>query len=224
MKQLVAFIAVVFIFATFPETSSDGVNGTWMSRVVDHKGQIQLTMQIGDNWTSSFGISLTEFKGLNVHNMDESTGDVDFSLGREAGTVSFHGTFRDGKGSGFFTFQENDQFTRDLMTLGFAKPDNEEEFSLALHGVGINYIKQLVDLHYTHLTVDDLISMSIHEVTPEYIKGLNNSGYKNLSVDDLVSMKIHDVTLEFIHDIRNYRNAPISADDLVSLRIHGRSE
>ncbi len=179
MKQLVALTAVLFVFATFPGNSSDDVRGTWMSRMVDHNGQIQLTMQINDNWTSSFGISVTEFKGLNVHTMDGTAADVDFSLGREAGTVSFHGTFRDGKGSGFFTFQENDQFTRDLMKLGFAKPDDEDEFSLALHGVSISYIKQLVDLHYTHLTIDDLVSMSIHEVTPEYIKGLNSSGYKN---------------------------------------------
>ena len=52
------------------------------------------------------------------------------------------------------------------------------------------YVKDLKDLGYTNVPVEDLVRMRIHGVTPQFIRDVNAAGFKNMSADDLVDFSI----------------------------------
>src|SRR6266436_5724093 len=118
-KLVLAFLVI----AAFPQISTGQLRGTWMSRMKEDGREIQLTLRYRDNWNSSFGILMKEFKGLNTTNLKEGKVDQEFTMEREAGVVSFTGRFIDGEGSGHFTFRQNEHYAGELKSLGFPEPD-----------------------------------------------------------------------------------------------------
>ena len=75
MKHFVALTAFFFIFSIIPGTTSDELKGTWMSQMGNHHDEIQLTLQVRNNWNSSFGILVREFKGLSMKSVEGTTSD-----------------------------------------------------------------------------------------------------------------------------------------------------
>ena len=63
--------------------------------------------------------------------------------------------------------------------------------------------------------------MRIHGVAPDFVRQIRDIGFRDVSVDDLVSMRIHGVTTEFARRVKE-RGPAVTVDELVSMRIHGR--
>ena len=63
---------------------------------------------------------------------------------REAGTLAFEGSFRDGRGAGLFTFAPRAAYTAEMRSLGFNDDlDLWRRYQLAVHDVGPRYIRDL---------------------------------------------------------------------------------
>lgn len=264
------------------------VDGAWTASS-DSKRPDRFHMQLTYGRHNSMGTSftLTEFTNLTGAQINATTSTpVNFEMRREAGTISYEGSFRNGRGAGQFTFAPNRGFFDTLRSLGVntdlehsrrrERDDEETLFVLALHDVSSAfiksmqaegfkvslekylemrifnitpaYIREMRELGFRNLDVDELVASAIHRVTPDYVRrmraaGWNLSldelqstaihgatpefaeemkkyGYGNLSIDDLVSFRIHRVTPEFITELRELGYKNISADDLVSMRIH----
>ena len=55
----------------------------------------------------------------------------------------------------------------------------------------------------------------------DFVRQIRDLGFRDVSVDDLVSMRIHGVTPEFARRVKA-REPGVTVDDLVGMRIHGR--
>jgi hypothetical protein len=62
---------------------------------------------------------------------------------------------------------------------------------MRIHGVSVDFIKEIRALGYPDVTVPELVKLRIHGVTPEFIKEVREAGYKEMSVGDLVDFSIH---------------------------------
>src|SRR5436853_1983146 len=101
--------------------------------------------------------------------------NVNFQLKRDAGTFNFEGWFKEGNGSGHFTFTPNSSFASELARQGFGKPTDEQLLSLAMGDTGFAFINELRVQGYDTSTVEQLVRISNHGVTLENRKACSRS-------------------------------------------------
>ena len=90
-----------------------------------------------------------------------------FEIARDAGTIALEGRFEGGDGAGHFTFTPRPDYVQDLRQQGYGTLDDEKVFSLATHDVSRGFIRELGQLGYTRLPLDDLLNLRIHGASPE---------------------------------------------------------
>src|SRR5687767_519026 len=88
--------------------------GTWTATSNREVGKVILSIHAEPNsqWGRSYAFN--ELQGLGG-----ADGPAQFSLAREAGTVAFEGSFREGKGAGHFTFTPAPDFAEQMARLGY---------------------------------------------------------------------------------------------------------
>ncbi len=152
------------------------------------------------------------------------TGPIGFELRRDAGTTRFEGEFRDGWGSGRFSFAADPAFASMMQQRGMKRRgegrEAERMFAFAIHDVSRAFIQQIEQQGHTGLTGDQLLAFRIHGVTPEFVAEMKKLGYE-LSSDQLVAFRIHRVTPELVAQMKQAGYTSLSGDDLVAGRIHG---
>lgn len=200
------------------------VEGMW--RTTGNAERLRLQLMWGDDRNhnnSSMRTSAAEMAALRA----PGSGPVSFSIVREAGTFQFDGKWKGTQASGDFTFTPDSSVIGKPRASGVSigkesKWSRDETFiSLAVFDVSTAHVKELRELGYQGLTIDDLIGMRIHGVDGAYIRALQREGYRKIEQDTLVGMRIHGVTPEYIAQLKLLGYASVSTDDLVSTRIHG---
>src|SRR5215218_3082213 len=233
--SITGMLAVLLLFwACYPApevTYSNPQNTTnqWLIEFRPTDTKIQLTLRYqraGDNGfnynNSSFGIELDKLVGLTRDQVMSAMGtNVRFQLKRDAGTFDFEGWFKQGNGSGHFTFSPNITFNADLGRLGFGRATDEELLSLAMTDTGLTFINELKAQDYDTTTIQQLVRMAYHGVRLEYLQGLKSLGYAVKSTDLVVRMKDHGVSLNFIKELTALGYSNLAPDDLVRTRDHG---
>jgi hypothetical protein len=213
-------LALFFFLAAFAARAASP-HGAWhLSPREDGRMQIEM---ISDHNQNSHPIERSAFTGLTSSQIDASSDTpVDFRMIKDAGTVHFTGTFQRGDGVGRFTFEPNPAYAATLRALGVAASDLDDErlFSLAIHDVSSNFIKEMQSLGYRE-DLDQYVAFRIHGATPDFVREINALGYRPDS-GDLVAFRIHGATPSFIRDIRALGYQP-DASDLIAFRIHGVS-
>jgi hypothetical protein len=213
-------LALFFFLAAFTARAA-APHGAWhLSQREDGRMQIEM---ISDHNQNSHPIELSAFTGLTSAQINGNADTpVDFRMMRDAGSVHFTGTFQHGDGAGRFTFEPNPAYAATLRSLGVATNDLDDErlFSLAIHDVSSNFIKEMQSLGYRE-DLDQYIAFRIHGATPEFVREINALGYKP-GGGDLIAFRIHGATPSFIRDIRALGYHP-DAGDLIAFRIHGVS-
>src|SRR5207245_9767983 len=126
---------------------------------------------------------------------------VQFQLRRDAGTFNCEGWFKDGNGSGHFTFAPNAAFAAELKKQGYGEPTYEQQFSMAMSDVSLAFIKELKNQGYEKPTVDELAQLGNHGVRLEYIQGLKSLGYMVKATEWLRCMRAHGVRVTFLRDL-----------------------
>jgi hypothetical protein len=223
-------LAVAFTFAIAAAAHAESLRGMWTASTWSVKDieRIQLNMnREHSNWGQDFKISA--FEGLSRAQIASSADvPVRFALRRDAGTISFDGSFRDGEGAGHFTFTPNDSYLATLRSMNVRLDDTEDRdrtegeelYRLAMFDVSLDFIRQMHDLGYD-AGVHDLVRFRIHGVSPDMVRELRTLGLDHVPAEDLVRMRIHGATPEFIREMANsgYRN--LTVETLVRFRIHG---
>ena len=223
-------LAVLFTLALAAAANAESLRGMWTASTWSVKDieRLQLNMtREHSNWGQDFKIA--SFEGLSRAQITAASDTpVKFALRRDAGTISYDGSFRDGEGAGHFTFTPNDSYLGTLRSMNVSLDDEkdrdrtegEELFRLAMFDVSLDFIRQMHSLGYD-VGVHDLVRFRIHGVSPEMVRELRTLGLDHVSAEELVRMRIHGATPEFIREMANsgYRN--LTVESLVRFRIHG---
>ncbi len=210
---LVAPLAQV---APQPAAAADPRTGTWEAERNGDKVRLQMTMRSGKSrWSSSSDYPVRELVGFTAGPATR------FELRRDAGTFLFQGSIdSDGEGEGTFTFRSNPVYVREMAAFGYQVAE-DQFFQLALHDVGLGFVRDIHSLGYRDVKLQQLISFRIHGVTPALIRELKGWGYDDITDEQLVSIKIHGVTPEYIRALADAGYHKVEPEQLISMRIHG---
>src|SRR5947207_9505979 len=146
---------------------------------------------------SSFNLSPDRLQGLSGPQIMSAGQQVQFQIVRDAGNFNCEGWFKEGKGSGHFTFAPNPGFSSELQKRGITSPNEQQQFSLALHDVSLAFIDELNAEGYDRPSVDQLVKMGQHGVSLEYLTEMKAMGYMVKSPDMLTRMVDHGVSARF---------------------------
>ena len=226
--RLTLFAAVTLL--AFPLYAA--FDAAWTVTTDDaHPERIQLGISRDVHQHSSNTMPLAAFDGLTTAQINATTmTPVRFTLAREAGTSTFEGTFRNGKGAGQMTFTGNRTYIDSLRSLGVAfdlpvsrrgKTTSEDEklFVLAFHDVSTSFIRSMQSEGFK-VSLDKYLALRIFDVTPAYIKEMRTLGFKDLDDDELIATRIHRVTPDYVRQMRA-AGWDLSLDELQASRIHG---
>ncbi|PYQ26526.1 MAG: hypothetical protein DMF56_24205 [Acidobacteria bacterium] len=250
MKRTFVITAALLFAAT---TAFADLHGSWTASVSDTKpGRLHMNITRGNNHQFGNSMNIADFTNLTEGQVNSGVAaPVQFQLARDAGTVSFEGTFKNGDGAGQWTFAPSRSYVASIRALGVdfddEKTDEDDLLGYALLDVSTSYIKSMMSIGYResmdkytsmrifnvtpeyvaemrdagfdHLSADDLVTTRIHKVTPDYIRQMRAAGWK-LSLDELVSTRIHKATPEFAEEMRKLGYPDLSYDDLIAFRIH----
>jgi hypothetical protein len=193
-------------------SSEDGVKiHVNLTRERHHSGQ---TMQVSD----FSGLTAAQIRSAEV-------APVRFALNREAGSISFEGTFRQGYGGGQFYFTPERKYLDAIRSMGVEmgdltdEPVDEALLHLAQQDVSTSYIRGMQAEGY-RLTLETYLAMRIHRVTPDLVRELRSLGFERISADDLLGAQIHRVTPAYIREMRTAGYRDLTLEELQSTRIH----
>lgn len=190
--------------------------GVWSAVVHEDKAFIRFG---GMHWNSSSTFLLSELGTL------PGTTTGTFTVKRDPGTVTFNGSFQDGRGHGTYLYVPDAAFKTYLSNEGFK--DLNEELLLHLFFTNINreYLGYMKQNGYDGLTVGQLKDLAYQNVNQRvmtsYVDLFKKEGYGKVSVDQIIEMREHGVSPSFIssfHDM-GYKSVPL--DKAIELRDHG---
>src|SRR5206468_498133 len=184
-------LAAVLVFApavaAHAQSGSD-IHGTWTAEIRAAKVFLQVrTTPPADwnrsgngngDWNMGQSFPIDQLSGLPANNDQLTASTVRFDLRREAGTLSFEGSFRDGRGAGLFTFAPREAYVAEMKALGY----NDDlplwrRYQLAVHDVGPKYIRDLKSEGFDKLTLDEVQRAKSHGVDIDYIRGIKALGF-----------------------------------------------
>jgi hypothetical protein len=208
--------------------------GQWLVEYKTEEGKTAFTLRYnerrrgedgrwhGGDWNTTRNVAPESLQGLSREQALSAAGtNVRFDVRRDSGTFACEGWFRQGKGSGHFTFVPDPGFVAELTRRGIGTPDTRQLFRLALADVGLVLLDELKSAGYERPTLEQLVRMGEHGVHADYVRGLKELGYRLGTLDALVRMRDHGVTLEYIGELRGAGFSDLPADILVKTRDHG---
>src|SRR2546422_8772618 len=233
--RLIAVLgSMALLWACYPVVDTTYSNpqeagtGQWLIEFRTGEEKVHIEMRYErktEKGTSShshgFMIDPVSMSGLTREQAMSKDSHVQFQLKRDAGTVNFEGWFKEGNGSGHFTFAPDHTFAAQLTSQGYGSPTDEQLLSLAMSDTGFALINELKAEGYERPTLDQLVAMGNHGVSVEYVQGLKSYGYQVKTIDYLVKMRDHGVSLKFIREMASmgYRN--LEPEGLIRIRDHG---
>ena len=226
MKRL-ASIALTFLIAA-PAFAQ--IHGAWTTTPSgDRPGRINIQMSRRNSNTGQT-MSISDFTGLTLAQVNSlTTTPVQFQLRREAGVVSYEGTFKQGNGAGQFSFAPNRSYEASIRALGVKGDrnkrgdgsfDDEDLLHLAIHDVSTEFIRSMQAEGFD-VSLDKYMAFRIFRVNPELVRDFRAIGFKDLDADDLVSTQIHGATPQFIREMRAAGFTKLDLEGFVASRIHG---
>jgi hypothetical protein len=202
-----AFYSLAATATSLAPTAQATVEGTWSTRTRtdedDGEQQIRLNMELDDD-TGTWGwrVDPTDLDGLSFSQFDSDVDDARFELVRDAGTVSFEGRIRDGRGDGTFSFTPNGQWVSRMDDMGYDF-SARRVFQAAIHDITVDYVNDLRGLGYDDLDTEELFSFAIHGVSIEFIEQMDGLGYADIPAQKIVQLRIHGVSPEWVRQIRD---------------------
>lgn len=131
--------------------------------------QISLRGRDGNShW--GFGVPTSELDGLPSTAREGTASNVTFRLVREAGTVTFRGSFAGGRGDGDYTFAPDARYATAMAALGYRDLSRDGQMRLAILDVSSAFAREVRDAGQASLTLDELVRFRIHGVTGASIR------------------------------------------------------
>ncbi|HJQ40952.1 MAG TPA: hypothetical protein VKB93_27760 [Thermoanaerobaculia bacterium] len=223
MKRTIA-IAAALLFSVASAAFAE-LHGSWTANSWDKKPEVlQLNITRGHNHQFGNSTKVSDLRGLTEAQVNGTAATpVQFQMAREAGTISFEGSFRNGDGAGQWTFTPNRGYVSTIRSMGLefdldGGDEEEDLMQLTVLDVSTAYIRSMQAAGYRE-TLEKYMTMRIFKVTPELVNELRQLGFDHLSADEIVNTRIHKVTPDYIRQMRA-AGWNLSLEDLMSSRIH----
>ena len=207
LRSIVSLCLVLATTAAAP-AQGRGLDGSWMISISEkHPEQLSLDLRTSRSDHEGSQFDRSDFAGLTRAEIESPTQvPVLFELRREAGSIAFEGTFRQGNGAGEFEFTANEDFPNALHALGvtFDPKNGERErelLNLTLFDVSTEFIKSMQKIGYD-VSLEKFVEFRIFDVNPGYVREMASLGFDRLSADKLVETRIHGATPDYIRSMR----------------------
>ena len=132
------------------------VEGIWIAEFQRSKYQqvserLWITLKAktdGKRYGYNFTIPLKSIEEMNIRPGHHSDGDLVFVLSREAGELTFTGSFVNDTGSGTFVFSPHEAFLQRMNEFGYRNLTQGEKLHLAIYDVTSDFVEELQLLGY----------------------------------------------------------------------------
>ena len=202
--------------------SAFSISGTWEA---DIKGnQICLTyIKRGSfhsmRWEMENCIEKSEFSNIPMGTNGE------FTLTRDAGTMTFNGKFENGngKGKGDYSFSADQSFESYLEKEGVSNVSEETLFYAFINNVNKNYVAQIKQLGLKMDSNDfDALShfgTSIEDIKT-YSRDLKKIGYNDFTLQEIAQLDIHGASMDYIKEMHQLGFKNLTLEKMVQASIH----
>jgi hypothetical protein len=163
-RILAAFCMVLLASISSAAAAQTREQGAWRIDYRPSDRRVELSFEDFENGRrgysmTSFDVSPGELRGLTTSQLSSYSGPVKFQLVRDAGTFNFEGELRNGRGTGFFTFDPDSRFPQQLASRGYEQPTAKQQFWLALSDIGYAMLDELRAEGYERPSVSQLVKM-----------------------------------------------------------------
>jgi uncharacterized protein (UPF0335 family) len=201
------------------------LTGQWTAALDrDKPGEIQIMYhrhsEMGGIGMWGKTVPLGELQGLTVEAALSPKANVNFNVVRQAGTFACEGYFREGKGTGFWTFTPSQSFVAAMRDRGYNNLTGEDLLRAATHNLTTNLIEDLKSLGYDRLEFKQLLRASSHNITPEFIREMQSAGYPGLTMEELIRARNHDINSRYVREVRAMGFDKQPLEKLIRLRNH----
>jgi hypothetical protein len=222
MKRTLLLTLLVSLVAA---TALADLEGAWTAQADDKKDRIYFntTRHPFGNWGMSHDLS--DFTGLTRAQIDAAaTTPVQFVMRRDAGTITFDGTFRKGFGAGQLTFTPNRSYFSSIRSLGIRyepqKSEEEDLFRYAMTDVSIGYAREMHAI-YPDSDLRDLYRLRAVNVTPAWLREMRGAGVEIRSAQEAKKLAGTGVTAKFVRELADAGYKNLSVRDLTRLAAAG---
>ncbi len=222
MRRTLAFLVVGICLLTVvvKGRAGDVRSGDWTVRKSDDPGKVEFSLiehHHGGNSNHESDWPASSFPGVDFSKPGRQ--DVRFTIARDAGKIECEGFLNNGEGAGIFHFQPDPNYAHEMHSLDFSV-DEDQQYSMAVQDVSLEFARQMKSEHLTALDADKLIAFRIFAVNAAFIEDVRSAGLKVSDSDKLVAFRIHGVTPQMIHMLHEAGYSP-DEDMLIAMRIHG---
>ena len=203
--------------AQYRDDMRDDINpGVWSAYINNDRVRIEFG---GLHWNSSASFQLSELGTLPTG----TAGTV--TVKRDAGTVTFNGTWSNGAGHGTYVFIEDPAFKSYLESEGFKVVSDELMIHLFFTNINKAYFAYMKENGYQGIGIDQLKDLAYQNmnqrVMSAYIELFKKEGYGKVSLGQLVELREHGVDPGFISELHAAGYAHVSLEKALEARDHG---
>jgi len=194
-----------------------GINlreGSWFLSIRDNKMEFELRSEEEDHdWETSFTVEKSEIDPF------PGSGNVEFKLVREAGTMNFKGQFDGRQGFGHFQFHPDSVYFAAIEKLGIEDLDDNREHAFFQLNIKKDYIAMLQRNGYTPLREHEVISLSAMHIDEDFLKYWKGSGVAGTDqIHSLITLKAMHIDPAYVEELKAAGYDHLSVHQLVSLK------
>ena len=225
-------LALCLLVVDSESAAQTTMTGEWTASVEEKADKLSLSLerrsgggrnQMGETYDFSELQGLTRSQAL-------AGGPARFSIVREAGRIDCEGSFRQGRGSGTFTFTPNPSFVAAMRARGFdfekessmrhgPHDSGERLFAAAAVNVTTALADDLLSAGFGRLDVEDLFKAAIFKIDSKFMREMKASGFPDLRMEELVKARIFKIDPEFVREVTRMGFAGEEFESLVKMRI-----
>jgi beta-lactamase regulating signal transducer with metallopeptidase domain len=187
-------------------------DGDWFATIKGNTIEINFKSDEHDNSSSTF--QLSEISNLPRDKQGE------FTLTREAGTMSFTGKFEGDKGMGTYKFTSNTAYSSAMSKEGVQLEKDEDHLVFFMINVKLSYVQMLKKNGYKNIDKDQVIPLAALDVNEAYIASIRKA-IPDIDLDDLVPFKSLGIDKSFIEEIRNAGYKDVSPSNIIAMKSQG---
>jgi hypothetical protein len=195
---------------------SDLRDGSWFATSSSSNDRISFELKAEDedhSWSSGFTVDKSEITPF------PGSGNVEFKLIREAGTISFKGQFDGQEGFGHFHFVPDAGYYSALKQLGVEDMEDRRQFSYFTVNIKKDYVDMIVHNGYPHISSRDLISFAAMHIDKEFIQYWHGSGLVDADEPrNLISLKALHIDHSYVDELKAEGYDHLDIRDLQSMR------
>lgn len=146
--------------------------GVWMAELNDDTLQMTLmsSRHGAQQQVMGFEETLPAFAGLSRADLLATAADVQFTLRRPAGTISFEGRVAGGAGAGRYHFAPDANFTRAMDALGYRGLTDEQMLMFAVYAFDLQVLRDLRSMGYQP-TQQEMAEIAVLRITADALRG-----------------------------------------------------